>query len=222
MREARRDRRPLRTPSFEVFRVARKLGIRFQLVGDLYFDRCCKLMSSVLGGAGTCLYHRRIHLLREYRRHGILDFPSQFPEPEVLLHEVLHIVLAVPWYGIWCMIPYFRKRAAEGDERFADAIWRIGDQPHEAKFFLGIERVWAKELMPSPYRYRLACEFQSSVAVTGEAVLGEIPRGQQAKVINQGKRIGQKVGIVDHDNRPIFRWPDWSKIDPRRDLLVRG
>jgi len=121
-------------------------------------------------------------------------------EPENYLHELVHVITQPPWQNI--------------------------EHTPEDFILMQFERALAAAYF-SPWAYDRIVHWQecTEVSATGTSLgtLTELGVSQpyfRAAWWRAGFVFCRKLGILDENNRPTFRWPDWRIIDKKASARI--
>lgn len=125
---------------------------------------------------------------------------SPWLEIEHVLHELVHVIVQPPW-------------------------WSIMKTPEEIVLFQ-FERALADACFED-WAYERVVEWQHQTGVTisgrypGDLCLGDLQPYEDEPFWKLGYTLCQRIGILDARNRPTYRWPDWSKIEPQKTAIFK-
>lgn len=113
-----------------------------------------------------------------------------------LLHEVMHVFLAVPFLN-------------------------IEEQPLEHELLMPIERRYAEKLL-SKEQYDACVNWQERTLVGLDMELSEYDKYERKRWWTRGLTLGRHLGVLSKENKPTFAVPDWNAPSLRyREYLCR-
>ena len=121
-------------------------------------------------------------------------------EIEMYFHELVHVITQPPW-------------------------WTIKQTPEEIMLFQ-FERALANATMED-WAYDRVVDWQHMTAVTisgrypGDLCLGDLKPYEDEPFWKLGYAICHRVGLLNAKGRPTYQWPDWSRIEPQKDAILR-
>lgn len=121
---------------------------------------------------------------------------------EHYLHELVHCIVQAPWRS-----------------------WSITKTPEELLLFQ-FERALADATLEA-----WACEqvrdWQSETGIwiagryPGDLCLGDLAGYAEEPFWSYGYALCRRLGLLDARNRPTFQWPDWDRIAPLKDAIMK-
>ncbi len=125
---------------------------------------------------------------------------TPWAEIEHPLHELVHVIVQPPW-------------------------WSISKTPEEVVLFQ-FERALARATLED-WAVGRVIEWQHQTGVTisgrypGDLCLGDLRPYENEPFWRFGYALCRRLGLLDDRNRPTYRWPDWSRIEPQKSAIIR-
>ena len=125
---------------------------------------------------------------------------SSWTSIEHVFHEMVHVIVQPPW-------------------------WTMRAMPEEIVLFQ-FERALADATLED-WAYAQVVDWQHETAVhvagrfIGDLCLGDLKPYDEEPFWKLGYDLCQRLGLLDARNRPTYRWPDWSRIEPQKDTIWR-
>lgn len=116
-------------------------------------------------------------------------------EIEHYFHELVHVVVQPPW-----------RR------------WSISDTPEEFILFQ-FERALARATLEE-WAFERVVDWQCNTYTRIlQSHLDSDPRYDKRGFWRLGFKMCRVLGLLDQNNRPTYRWPDWSRLSPFKSEL---
>ncbi len=125
------------------------------------------------------------------------DYKSRLFGDAVLMHEVMHVICAIPFHG------------------------ENGMNVPEENLVMPLERAFAKALLPAELHQQVV-DWQEATETCVITMLEDLGAYETEGFWQRGLSTGRITGMLDAENVPTLQWPDWTKLGwSRYKALVR-